>query len=80
MNKYEGYQVGKTDAQEYFMDEFSAWAIENCFIGNGDMLINVIEDGTTFDNWFRDYHTDLWQLEEDHWNERVAQQKEKSNA
>ena len=76
-NKYKGYMLGKTDPQEYFMDEFSAWAIENCQIGNGDMLINVIEDGTTFDNWFRDYHTDLWEADDKWWDEQIKYVREK---
>lgn len=70
-NKYKGFVLGKTDPLEYFYDEFNEWIYDHMNICNGDMLINVLEDGITFDSWFRDYHEDLWLADHEYWQNRM---------
>ena len=74
-NKYKGYELAKTDAQEYFYKEFMEWIYNNMSVCNGDQLINIMEDGDTFENWFKDYHYDLWKAEDEWWDERIKNRK-----
>ena len=73
--KYKGFELAKTDAQQYFYDEFLQWVYENCNVCNGDHMIHIMEDGDTFENWFKDYHYDLWKAEDEWWDERIKNRK-----
>lgn len=47
------------NAIEIYEDEFIAWIYENYSIGNGTMLINIMENGKSFDDFMDARHADI---------------------
>ena len=61
------------DPQEKYEEEFIAYMYSNSdfHINNGDSLLYYLEDGTYFDEWFKEYHYDEWKKDHDEFMERL---------
>ena len=61
------------DPQEKYEEEFIAYMYSNSdfHIYNGDSLLRYLEDGTYFDEWFKEHHYDEWKKDNDEWNARM---------
>lgn len=46
-----------------FYEEFVNWLYENFMIGNGEMLIKLEESPAVFENFMREHHPEIGELQ-----------------
>jgi lipopolysaccharide biosynthesis glycosyltransferase len=66
------FRAGIDDPQIFFEEEFMAHLYDHYPINNNDVLLHYMEDGTYFEDWFKNYHPDEWEADNKSWEEHKA--------
>jgi len=69
------FRAGIDDPQIFFEEEFMAHLYDHYPINNNDVLLHYMEDGTYFENWFRNEYPDEWEADDKAWEEHKARVK-----